>query len=176
MNVEILTSETLYHGRAFDVRRDQIRLPNGKSTALDIVDHSGAITIVPVDASGVIWFVRQYRHPTGQMLLELPAGTLEPGEQPEEAALREIREEIGMAAKSIKLLGEFYLAPGYSTEYMYIYLAKGLTPAPLDQDEDEILFVEKIPASEVYQLIESGKIQDAKTLLGMYMARAYISE
>lgn len=176
MNVEILTSETLYRGRAFDVRRDQIRLPNGKSTALDIVDHSGAITIVPVDASGVIWFVRQYRHPTGQMLLELPAGTLEPGEQPEEAALREIREEIGMAAKSIKLLGEFYLAPGYSTEYMYIYLALGLTPAPLDQDEDEILFVEKIPAIEAYQLIESDKILDAKTLLGLYMARAYISE
>lgn len=176
MNIETLNSEILYRGRAFNVRRDQIRLPNGKPTTLDIVDHSGAITIVPVDASGVIWFVRQYRHPAGQFLLELPAGTLEPDELPEEAALREIREEIGMAAETIQLLGEFYLAPGYSTEYMYIYLATGLTPAPLDQDEDEILFVEKISVNEAYQLVESGELRDAKTILGLQMARIHISE
>lgn len=174
MQVEVLQSENIYQGRAFDVRRDQIRLPNGRTAAMDIVDHSQAVTILPVDAAGEIWFVRQYRHPIGELLLELPAGTLEANEDPQEAAGREIREEIGMAASELQLLSEFYLAPGYSTEYMYIYLATGLSPAPLDQDEDEYLFVEKIPTTEAYRMLASGQLRDAKTLLGLELARPHL--
>jgi ADP-ribose pyrophosphatase len=174
MKVEVLQSEIRYRGRAFNVRQDEIRLPDGRSAQLDVVDHSAAITIVPVDEVGDIWFVRQYRHPTQKLLLELPAGTLEPNEQPEAAALREIREEIGMAAAEMRLLGEFFLAPGYSTEYMYVYLATGLSPAPLAQDDDEFIFVEKYPAQVAYQRLNSSEYQDAKTLLGLYLARPLI--
>jgi ADP-ribose pyrophosphatase len=172
MEVAVLNSEHIYHGRAFSVRKDTIRLPDDRTADMDVVVHNGAVTIVPVDAAGEIWFVRQYRHPAGQLLLELPAGTLEAGEDPAEAAGREIREEIGMAASQLELLGEFFLAPGYSTEYMYIYLATGLTPAPLSQDDDEFLFVEKMHTREAYRLLAAGELRDAKTLLGLQLARA----
>lgn len=174
MEFKTLQSEQHYQGRAFSVRRDQVQLPDGRTSWLDIVDHRGAITILPVDAAGEIWFVRQYRHPAGRLLLELPAGTLEPAEDPQKAALRELREEIGMRAEKLHKISEFYLAPGYSTEYMYIYLASELTPAPLSQDEDEYLFVEKIPLRDAYQLLAAGEIKDAKTLLGLLVARPYL--
>src|SRR5512136_1345202 len=118
MPYEILHTETLYHGRAFNVRRDEIRLPDGKTARVDIVDHVGAVTLVPVDEQKRVWFVRQYRHPAGDVLLELPAGMVEPGELPLDCARREIREEIGMAAGRVEPIGEYFLAPGYSTEFM----------------------------------------------------------
>ena len=117
MPYETLHTETLYHGRAFNVRRDEIRLPDGKAARLEIVDHVGAVTLVPVDDQNRVWFVRQYRHPAGEVLLELPAGMIELGEAPLDCARREIREEIGMAAGRIEPIGEYYLAPGYSTKY-----------------------------------------------------------
>jgi 8-oxo-dGTP pyrophosphatase MutT (NUDIX family) len=117
MPYETLHSETVYHGGAFNVRRDEIRLPDGKAAQLDIVDHVGAVTLVPVDDQNRVWFVRQYRHAAGEMLLELPAGMIEPGESPEDCARREIREETGLAARQIELIGEYFMAPGYSTKY-----------------------------------------------------------
>jgi ADP-ribose pyrophosphatase len=171
MEFEVVKSEIMYRGRAFDVRRDEIRMPDGRTGLIDVVDHSGAITILPVDEQGRVWFVRQYRHPTGGMLLELPAGTLEPDENPDLAAVREIREEIGMTAASLEQLGAFYLAPGYSTEFMYVYLATGLSPAPLAMDDDEFLTVEKIPLAEAYQMIETGEINDAKSIVTLLLAR-----
>lgn len=164
-------SETVYRGRAFTVRKDRVRLPDGGAAQLDIVEHVGAVTIVPVDEQGQIWFVRQYRHATGQELLELPAGTLEPGEAPEVCARREIREEIGMRAGVLRKLGEFYLAPGYSTEYMHVFLATGLVPDPLPGDADEFLSIVRLPLTEVDHLVEAGEIQDGKTLAGIYLMR-----
>jgi ADP-ribose pyrophosphatase len=120
MKIETLQSDIVYRGKAFDVHRDLIRLPNGNQTWLDIVDHPGAVTLVPVGAEGEIYFVRQYRHSTGGEILELPAGTLNPNEGPETCARREIREEIGMSAGRVEKVGEFYLAPGYSTEFMHV--------------------------------------------------------
>lgn len=170
MRFELLRSLPGYRGRAFGVRRDEVRLPDGRVTWFDIVEHSGAITIVPVDDQGQVWFVRQYRHATGIELLELPAGTLKEGEDPQLAAQRELREEIGMQADSLQLIGEFYLAPGYSTEYMYIYLATGLSPAPLAQDDDEFLAPEAYPLRDLHDLMSSGAVRDAKTLLGLHLA------
>lgn len=172
MAYETIRSEKKYHGKAFDVRQDQVRLPDGQTVQLDIIEHVGAVTIIPIDDVGRIWFVRQYRHATGVMLLEFPAGTIEPGEPPEECALREIREEIGMACKTLKKVGEFYLAPGYSTEYMHVFQATGLNPDPLPGDVDEFLSIEKIPLEQVYQMAESGEIQDAKTLAGLFYLRS----
>ena len=170
MSVEVLRSEIVYTGRAFEVRRDCLRWPNGHTADVDIVDHPGAVTLVPLDELGQVWMVRQYRHSAGQVLLELPAGTLEPGEDPMVCAARECREETGMAAARLIPLGEAFLAPGYSTEYMYFYLALGLTPAPLEGDPDEQLQVERVPVPALGERIASGDLRDAKSLAALYLA------
>lgn len=174
MPFETIKSETVYQGKAFDVRRDRVLLPNGKNTNLDIVIHPGAVTLIPVDSRERILFVRQYRHAVNKMLLELPAGTLDPGEQPEVCASREIREETGMSASKLVKIGEFFLVPGYSTEFMYIYLATGLQPDPLPGDEDEFITVEPVAISDVMNLISGGKIQDAKSLAALFLAEPFL--
>ncbi len=175
MAFETVQSESMYQGRAFQVRKDLVRLPDGTTAQLDIVEHVGAVTIVPMDEDGV-WFVRQYRHATGKDLLELPAGTIEPGELPEVCAAREIREEIGMRAGQLRKLGEFFLAPGYSTEYMHVFLATGLVPDPLPHDQDEFLSIEHIPLADLDRGVQSGAIQDAKSLAGIYLLRMSMPE
>lgn len=174
MKFETIQSEKMYHGRAFDVRRDTVKLPDGRNTKLDIVEHVGAVTILPLDAEEQIWFVRQYRHPAGTEILELPAGTLEEGEDPLACAHREIREEIGMRANSIQPLGEFYLAPGYSTEYMYVYLARDLSPSSLPQDADEFLSTVRVPFTQALKMANLGQILDAKTLAALLLAQPYL--
>jgi ADP-ribose pyrophosphatase len=174
MKFELLKSENTYQGRAFSVRRDHLLTPAGNTVKYDIIEHIGSVSIVPVDEHGMMYFVRQYRHAAQLDLLELPAGTLEPGEPPEHAAAREIREEVGMAAQTLKKIGSFYLAPGYSTELMHVYLATGLTEDPLDPDQDEYLSVEKIPVAEALRLAESGQMQDAKSLAALMLARPYL--
>jgi ADP-ribose pyrophosphatase len=163
-------SEVVYRGRALAVRVDEVEIKPGIVTRLDIVEHTGAVTLVPVDDQGQVWFVRQYRHPAAAVLLELPAGTLKPDEDPAEAANRELQEEIGMRAERLEHLAQFWLAPGYSTELMHVYLATGLTASALDQDEDEVITVEKIPAADVARLAASGAFQDAKTIGALLIA------
>lgn len=175
MDFELLDSEDIYKGRVFAVRRERVRYPDGRLVSLDILHHSGAVTIVPVDAQGEIWFVRQYRHPAGGMLLELPAGTLETGETPEACAQREVREEIGMAAGALERIGAFYLAPGYSTEYMLVYLATQLRHEPLQRDPDEYLRVEKFPLGQVYEMAIDGRIHDAKSVAALFLARRHLA-
>lgn len=172
--VRLISTETVYQGRVFSVRHDQISLPEGKQANLDIIDHGGAVVIVPVDENGNIWFVRQYRHPAGVELLELPAGTLEANEAPDVCAAREIREEIGMAAGKMEEIGSFFSAPGYSTEYMYAFLAQDLSPAPLEGDEDEILEPELVAPDRALEMVLEGSYQDAKTLAALHLARHYL--
>jgi ADP-ribose pyrophosphatase len=174
MDFKTLSSELIYRGRVFDVLRDTVALPDGNTAQLDVVKHNGGIAIVPLDEQGRVWFVRQYRHPAGMRLLELPAGTLEPGEQPEAAAQREVREEIGMAAGKIRPLGGYFLAAGYSSEFLRFFLATDLRPDPLPGDADEFIAVEAIPAAQAFRMIEAGQFQDAKTVLGLYLARPYL--
>lgn len=175
MKYQMQHSETAYQGKAFKVRRDQVSLPDGQIARLDIVEHIGAVTILPLDDEERIWFVRQYRHPAGQELLELPAGTLEPGELPEACAHREIREEVGLAAGKLRKLGEFFLAPGYSTETMHVFLATELRPDPLPGDHDEFINVEVYRRAEVFQMVLRGEIQDAKTLAALLLAQPWLS-
>jgi ADP-ribose pyrophosphatase len=170
MKFETIDTQTQYEGKVFSIRQDRVRLPNGREARLDIVIHTGAVTLIPLDEQGRIWFVRQYRHAAGEMLLELPAGTLEPDEEPYACALREVREETGMSAEKLELLGDFYLAPGYSTEHMYVYLATGLQADPLEQDEDEFLSVEKIPLEQAFQMAETGELKDAKSIAALMLA------
>jgi ADP-ribose pyrophosphatase len=176
MPFELLKSEIIYPGRAFTIRRDTLRLPDGHETILDIVEHIGSVIIVPMDADGNILFVRQYRHAAGLDLLELPAGTLDDGEAPEACAHREIREETGMAAGKLEYLGGFYLAPGYSTEFMHVYLATDLHSDPLEADADEFLSVEHIPLAEALELAENGGIPDAKSLAAFFLGKSHLVE
>jgi ADP-ribose pyrophosphatase len=174
MKFQLVKSESTYKGRAFSVRRDHLQTPTGNLVQYDIIEHIGSVSLVPVDDDGQMYFVRQYRHAAQMDLLELPAGTLEPGEPPQEAAAREIREEIGMAAKKLVEIGSFYLAPGYSTELMHVYLATGLSHDPLDPDADEYLSVEKMPVAAAYQLAETGQMLDAKSLAALILAKPYL--
>ena len=170
MTYETLNSERVYSGRAFSVRKDTIRMEGGRTSRMDIVVHNPSVTILPVDAQDRIWFANQYRYAIGDWVLELPAGVIELNELPSETARREIREEIGMGARSLHPLGDFFLAPGYSTERMFVFLARDLYPAPLEGDLDERIEVVKITKSRAYQMVEDGEIIDAKTLAGMLLA------
>ena len=171
---QVLKSEIIYPGRAFTIRRDHLRMPDGHETKFDIVEHGGSVIILPVDDQGNLLFVRQYRHAAGLDLLELPAGTLDKGEDPKACAQREIREETGMAAGKVKHLGGFYLAPGYSTEYMYVYLATNLHSAPLEADADEYLTLERIPIPEALEMASSGQLPDAKSLAAFCLAASHL--
>jgi ADP-ribose pyrophosphatase len=174
MTIKTLNTETIFEGRVFNVRQDEVALSNEKTARFDIVEHRDSVSLIPLDEIGRVWFVRQYRHPIGGELLELPAGVLNEGEEPESCALREIREEIGMAAGQIRKIGEFYLAPGYSTEYMHVFLAKDLQEDPLDPDDDEMITVEKIPLEDAYAMIHAGQIRDAKTISALYLVKPLI--
>lgn len=175
MTFELLGSEEVYKGRAFTVRQDQLKTPDGRTVRFDIIGHIGSAIVIPVDDNGRIYFVRQYRHAAGMDLLELPAGTLEPGEDPRECAAREVREETGMAAAEIVEIGGFYLAPGYSTEYMHVYLATRLTHDPLQADADEFLQVETLSAAEAWDLAASSQMPDAKSLAALLLARNHLA-
>jgi len=171
MPFELIKSEIILQGRVFKIRRDHMKTPDGRETKFEIVEHGGSVIIIPVDEQGNIWFVRQYRHAAGRNLLELPAGTRDGDEPYEECAAREIREETGMEAGTLKKIGEFYLAPGYSTEFMGIFLATELKHNPLAPDTDEFLLVEKIPAKSAMQMAERGEIPDAKSLAALLLAK-----
>jgi ADP-ribose pyrophosphatase len=163
-------------GRVFRIRRDTLRAPDGRETKYDIIEHGGSVVIVPIDKDGNVLFVRQYRHATGQDLLELPAGTRD-GEEPfEECAAREIREETGLEAGNLQKVGEFYLVPGYSTEFMAVFLATDLKDNPLDGDEDEFLQLEKFPVKDVNTMFERGDVVDAKSLAAWLLARPHLEK
>ncbi len=174
MPFELLKSEIVYPGRAFTIRRDTLRMPDARETSFDIVEHVGSVIILPLEADGNLLFVRQYRHAAGLDLLELPAGTLDKDELPETCATREVREETGMAAGKLEALGGFYLAPGYSTEFMHVYLATELHYDPLEADADEFLTVERFPLKEALAMFESGEIRDAKSLAAIMLARKHL--
>ena len=169
---QFLRSETLLEGRAFKVRRDFLRAPDGRETGYDIIEHSGSVVMVPVDDQGNVLFVRQYRPAAGTELLELPAGTLDAGESFDACTAREMREETGMAAARLEKIGEFFLVPGYSTELMAVFIATDLRPDALPTDVDEFLKLERIPASTALRMAEGGEIQDAKSLAALLLARA----
>ena len=173
MRFELIESNVLFQGRAFTIRRDRLRTPRGE-TRLDIVEHGGSVVLIPVDEDGKVYFVRQYRHAAGLELLELPAGVRQGDEPYEQCAARELREETGMAAASLERIGDFYLAPGYSTEFMAVFLATGLTPDPLPADEDEFLQVERLPLAEALETARMGQVPDAKSLAALFLAGTHL--
>jgi ADP-ribose pyrophosphatase len=162
-------TELIFQGKVFNIRVDEVEKTSGKTMRVDVVEHGGAVVILPIDNDSRIWFVDQYRYPARRRLLELPAGTLDPGEDPEDCATRECREEIGMSPARLTHLGGLYLAPGYSTEFVQLYLAQDLTPAPLEQDQDEDIKITRLTVGEVKEWMKKGQIHDSKTLAGLFL-------
>lgn len=171
MPFKTLNQKTQYRGHAFDVALVHVQLPDGRERDYDLVMHVDSITVLPVGGNGEIYFVNQHRIGAGGDLLELPAGVQEDNEDPLTCAKREIREEIGMAAGNFKELGGFYLAPGYTNEYMTVYLATELYKAPLEADADEFLEVKSFSIKEVYQKALAGEFHDGKTLAALLLAQ-----
>ncbi|MBI3979315.1 MAG: NUDIX hydrolase [Chloroflexi bacterium] len=166
----VLASERAFHGRVYDVRVDTVRLPNGATTRRDVVVHPGAVVIAAVDADGSVLLERQYRGALRQVICELPAGTLDPGEPPEACARRELAEETGYRADHWDHLGGFYAAPGFCTEYLHAFLATGLTPGTSAVEEDEQIALLRVPLAEALALVRRGEICDAKSIVTLYWA------
>lgn len=161
-----VSSTEVFRGKILRVTLDMARLPNGREASREVVHHNGAVTLIPVTDDGRLVMVRQFRYPAGRTLLELPAGKLDPGEDPLSCAERELREETGGTARSLRLVLEFYTTPGFSNEYMRMYLAGGVRLGKMSPDDDEFLSLELVSRDEVQRRIEDGTIRDAKTLVG----------
>jgi len=164
---ETLSSQLIYEGRAVKLRVDSVRLGNGRQTTREIVEHSDCIAVVVIDQNDNVLLVKQFRKPVEKELLEIPAGGIDAGEDPEEAVSRELREEIGYMPKSVRRLGGFYSAPGYCSEYLYLYLATKLVPSQLTAEDTEEINVVRVPIEEIPDLIASGRICDAKSIAGL---------
>ena len=171
MKPEVLSNETIYTGRVFDISVAEIR-ENETTYKREIINHHGSAVIIPVFADNTIALVKQYRHAAQAYLLEIPAGTLSEGESPEIGAARELEEEIGVTAKNIEFLSEFYVSPGFLTEKMNLFLATELTETAQNLDEDEFLSVERISFTQAFEKIRSNEICDAKTIIGLILAGA----
>jgi len=162
-----LSSKLIYNGRAVKLRVDTVEMPNGRQTTREIVEHSDCIAIIAIDADDNVLLVRQFRKPVEKELLEIPAGGIDPGEDPEEAVRREMREETGYLPQRVQKLGGFYSAPGYCTEYLHLYLATDLVPSQLFAEDTESISLVRAPISQIPGLITSGKICDAKSIAGL---------
>ncbi len=168
-----LSSELVYEGRAVKLRVDTVETAGGRKTTREIVEHSDCVAVVPVDAGGSIILVNQFRKAVEKELLEIPAGGIEPGEDPLTAVQRELREEIGYLPRKVDRLGGFYSAPGYCSEYLYLYLASDLVPSQLFAEDTEGIRVVRVSAGDIPGLIVSGRICDAKTIAGLLVFLGY---
>jgi len=162
-----LTTKILHQGRNFSFKTDKVQLPNGKTTIRDTVDHPGAVAIVPILNDGRVILVKQYRYTTGKKLLEIPAGTLKKGEAPDTCARRELQEETGYTAGSMKKVLAMYMSPGYSNEVIHLYFATGLKAGEQKAEEDEDITLEIYSPDELLEMIERNTIEDAKTIAGV---------
>lgn len=166
MDERTLASRHVWSGHTIRVRVDDVERPDGRRTTRDVVEHPGAVAIVAWDGARLA-MVRQWRHATGRALLEIPAGTLEPDEPPDDTARRELAEEVGLAAATWQTGPRFYTAPGFCSELMHLYLASDLTDAPGHADEDEELEPSWMTLADALAAIDDGRIMDAKTIAGV---------
>lgn len=161
------TSKWPYKGKVISVRSDQLQYETGATDQRDIVIHPGAVAILPINEKGNLLLIEQWRRPVDQIILELPAGILEKGEDPASCAQRELQEEIGYRANQLTSMGGIFTTPGFCNEYIHLFLATELIESALPPDEDEAIDLVEISLKEALQLIENYRIQDAKTICGI---------
>ena len=172
---EFIDSKKVFSGRVFDVSVDTVR--EGDRTYIrEVVHHRGSAVVLPAFDDGSIALVRQYRHPTVRYLLELPAGGINDQERPDEAAARELEEEMGIVAGKLVKLSEFFVSPGFCEEKMWLYLATDLTETSQRLEDDELIEVVRLPIDRALQMISLGEIEDAKTIIGLMLAAPRIGE
>ena len=166
---KIENSQKVFEGRVVNVTVDTVS-EGGLTYQREVVHHNGSAVIVPVFDDGTVALVRQYRHPAVRYLLEVPAGTLAKGERPEIGAARELKEELGLVAARLEKLSEFFVSPGFCEEKMWVYLATELSEGEQALEDDEIIDVVRLPIAEALEMITSGEIEDAKTIIGLMLA------
>ena len=157
----------IFRGRVVNLDVETVTLPNGATVDLEIIRHPGAVAVVPLKDDGSVLLIRQYRHAAGGYIYEVPAGKLDPGEEPRHCAARELEEEVGHRASSLTPLLSFYTTPGFTDEVIHLFLATGLTPGTQKLDHDEVLEVVEMPLDEAVQRIADGTIRDGKTIIGL---------
>ncbi len=175
-NEPTLATTPVYDGDVINVRVDTVQLPNGRETDREIVNHPSSVCVVPIDADQNVLLVRQFRKPAGRFLLEAPAGKMQSGEDPEEAAIRELQEEIGHLPGRLQSLGVFFMNPSLSPQCMYAYLATDLRLSQLDADDDEFIELRRVPLTEVGALITDGAVQDAKSIAALLLAMRVLGD
>jgi ADP-ribose pyrophosphatase len=164
---KVLASQLAYNGGHIKVREDRVIEPAGHECSREIVVHPGAVCIVARPNPEEVILIRQYRHAAGRELVEIPAGTLHEGEDPRECAIRELEEEAGYRAANMVERARFWTTPGFTTEFMYLYEASGLTKTQINPDDDEVIEVDIVARTKALQMIDDGQIQDAKSILGL---------
>ncbi len=162
-----LSSQPVYSGRVVKLRVDTVKLASGRQTKREIVEHSDCVAIVAIDSDDNVLLVRQFRKPAEKELLEIPAGGIEAGEEPEDCVRREMREETGYLPRKVERLGGFYASPGYCTEYLHLFLATEISPARLIAEDTEEIELVRVAISRIPELIASGAICDAKSIAGL---------
>lgn len=162
-----IDSRNLYRGRIVTLRLDTVELPNGAHATREVVEHCGGVCLAALTDAQELLFVRQYRYPYRRVLLELPAGKLEPGEDPLEGGKRELSEETGASAREFRSLGVMYPSVGYTDEVLYLYLATGLSVGEMHPDADEFLEIERIPLARAVEMVMAGEIEDSKTQIAV---------
>ena len=161
----VLASEQVFSGSRINVRVDEVAMADGRQARREVVEHPDAVVVLAIRDDGMIAFVRQWRHPTGKPLLELPAGRIDPGETPEQTARRELREEVGLDPGRLDFARGFFVAPGFADEFLHGFIARDCVESPLEADEDEELIVEWMQLGDAIELVEAGEIIDAKSVI-----------
>jgi len=169
MHEKILSSKRIYSGRIVTLDLNEVELPDGQHQMREVIRHSGATAVIAIDDQNRILLVRQFRSAAAVVMNEIPAGILNMGEDPMQAAIRELQEETGFKPGKIERLGGFYTAPGYTTEYIHLYVATDLIESRLPADEDEFIEVDNVTLESAVSMIEQGEITDAKTIIALLM-------
>ena len=169
-----ISSQSIFQGKIINLRIDTVQLPNGKEATREVVEHHGAVAVVAINENDEIVLIRQYRAAIDEVIIEIPAGKLELGEDPLICAKRELEEETGYQAGQWKKVFTFYTSPGFSDEKMYLYLAKDIKILEQSLDEDEFVELFYMPISQAFNDCRNGQIKDAKTILGIQAAYLYL--
>ncbi len=171
---ELLSTQQPFSGKIVSVRIDELRLEDGHVVRQEVVEHRESMTVVALDPDGKLVLVRQYRHPAREELLETPAGSIDPDESPEESVNRELAEETGFRAREVRKIGTFYLAPGWATEFMHVFLARDLYESTAECDEDERIEVVHLTRGEWEAEIRRGNVRDSKSIAAWHLALPHL--